>query len=82
MTQIEAVVALLAGILGMLVALSTGVWKARGWIDRLNATDSRLADAIEALTKVQAEQHRENQGRFQAIEQRLALNGRPGARPR
>lgn len=79
MTQLEGIMALLAAVLGMLTALVTVVWKARGWIDRLNTTDARLADAIENLARVQAEQHRENQVRFVAIEQRLGWNGSSGA---
>ena len=70
-TQFEATTALLAAIVGILVTLVAAVWKARGWVDRLNTTDGRLADAIEALTRTQQEQHAENKARFTAIERRL-----------
>ena len=76
MTHFEATTALLAAIIGMLATLITVVWKARGWVDRLNATDGRLADAIEGLARLQAEQHRENKARFAAIEGRLGGGGR------
>lgn len=71
-THFEATVTLLGVVIGMLGTLVTVVWKARGWIDRLNATDSSLDAAIRALTASQEQQHRENQERFQAIEKRLA----------
>lgn len=71
-THFEAVIALLSGVLGLLAALVTAVWKARGWIDRLNATDGRLATAIDALTEAQTTMHAANQERFQSIEDRLA----------
>lgn len=86
MTQFEAIIALMSAILGMLIILSTAVWKARGWVDRLNTTDGRLADAIEALTRTQTDQHAENRARFEQIERRLAAvaplpprRRRPGA---
>lgn len=71
-THFEATVTLLGVVIGMLGTLVTVVWKARGWIDRLNATDSALAAAIKSLDENQVRQHRENQERFQAIEKRLA----------
>jgi hypothetical protein len=70
-THFEATIALLSACIGMLGALIAAVWKARGWVDRLNATDGRLADAIEGLTQVQQQQHRENLARFNVIEGRL-----------
>lgn len=70
-THFEAVVALLSGVLGLLAALVTAVWKARGWIDRLNTTDGNLAKAIETLTSTQSDMHAANQRRFQTIEDQL-----------
>lgn len=72
-TRFETTVTLLGVILGMLSTLITVIWKARGYVDRLNTTDGRLADAIENLTRTQQEQHRENQERFARIEKRLRL---------
>ena len=69
-THFEALVALLSAVVGLLVTLITAIWKARGWVDRLNQTDSRLADAIEALTQTQQTQHAENQRRLLALERR------------
>jgi hypothetical protein len=77
-THFEATMALLSAAVGMLVTLIVSVWKARGWVDRLNTTDGRLADAIETLASAQREQHAENRERFTAIERRL--EGRPRAR--
>lgn len=70
-THFETLVALLSGVLGMLVVLISAVWKARGWVDRLNTTDGNLANAITELTRTQRDLHRENQRRFERIEQRL-----------
>jgi uncharacterized membrane protein YccC len=70
-THFEATVTLLGVVIGMLGALVTSVWKARGWIDRLNQTDSGLARAIEDLSRTQRELHQANQERFLAIESRL-----------
>ena len=70
-THFEALVALLSAMLGMLVILITAVWKARGWVDRLNTTDGNLANAITELTRTQRDLHQENQRRFERIEQRL-----------
>lgn len=75
-THFDATITLLAAILGMLVTLITAVWKARGWVDRLNTTDGRLASAIEALTQTQRQQHAENIRRFESVERRLS----PGRR--
>lgn len=71
-THFEALIALLSAMLGMLVVLISAVWKARGWVDRLNTTDGNLATAITELTRTQRELHRENQRRFERIEQRLS----------
>jgi hypothetical protein len=70
-THFEATLTLLGVILGMLTTLITVVWKARGYVDRLNTTDGNLARAIEELTVSQRELHQENQRRFTAIEQRM-----------
>jgi hypothetical protein len=80
-SHFDAVIALLGVILGMLATLVSVVWKARGWIDRLNTTDGRLADAIDGLKVSQRDQHRENQERFRQIEIRLARgqSGHPRA---
>lgn len=79
-TRFEATASLLSIVIGMLVTLIASVWKARGWVDRLNATDGRLATAIEELTKSQQILHQANQERFAAIERQLAAasaRGRP-----
>lgn len=76
-THFEATITLLGVVIGMLATLVTAVWKARGYVDRLNTTDGRLADAIENLDRTQQDQHRENQERFRQIEVRLD-HGRPG----
>jgi hypothetical protein len=70
-THFEATVTLLAAVMGMLATLIALVWRARGWVDRLNTTDARLAAAIESLDRNQQQQHQENQRRFEAIERRL-----------
>ena len=91
-THFEATVTLLAAVIGMLATLIGIVWKARGWIDRLNDTDSKLAAAIENLVTTQRDLHSENRARFEAIERRLdrppsrgrggAEAGGPGRSPR
>jgi len=81
-THFEAAITLLGVVIGILGTLAAGVWKARGWIDRLNHTDSQLAKAIEDLSATQRELHRENQRRFEAIEARLPGPGHPPARAR
>jgi hypothetical protein len=70
-THFQATLTLLGIIVGMLGALIGVIWKARGYIDRLNETDGRLADAITSLRKSQENQHQENQRRFERIEDRL-----------
>lgn len=70
-THFEATLTLLAAVLGMLGTLIALVWRARGWVDRLNTTDARLAQAIESLDRNQQQQHQENQRRFEAIERQL-----------
>jgi hypothetical protein len=77
MTRFEAGITLAGVIIGILTALIGSVWHARGYVDRLNTTDGRLADAIESLAAVQKQQHADNQARFARIEQQL---GRRGAR--
>jgi hypothetical protein len=72
-THYEATVTLLGVILGMLSTLVAVVWKARGWIDRLNTTDGNLAKAIDDLAASQRELHEENKRRFAAIERRLRM---------
>lgn len=71
MTHFEAVITLLGILVGLLTTLISVVWKARGWIDRLNHTDGQLATAIGELTRSQREMHQTNQDRFQAIEAQL-----------
>jgi hypothetical protein len=82
-THFEATITLLGVVIGMLTTLVTIVWKARGYIDRLNTTDGNLATAIEGLAKTQRELHQENRARFEAIERRLEppWRGRAGAEP-
>lgn len=76
-TRFETTITLLGVIIGILVTLIGSVWGARGYVDRLNTTDGRLADAIEQLAATQKAQHKDNQRRFTEIERRLA-NGTPG----
>jgi hypothetical protein len=76
MTHYETTITLLGVVIGILATLIGSVWAARGYVDRLNTTDGRLADAIEELGKTQKQQHADNQRRFAAIERRLA-NGVP-----
>jgi len=66
-----ATVTLLATIVGLLGGLITIVWRARGYVDRLNTTDSELARAISDLGKTTVILHRENQARFTRIERKL-----------
>jgi hypothetical protein len=83
-THFEATVTLLGVVIGILATLAGTIWRARGYVDRLNTTDSRLADAIERLDRNQQEQHRENQDRFRQLESRLPpppRRGRAGAAP-
>lgn len=70
-THFEATITLLGVLLGMISTLIAVIWRARGWVDRLNTTDSRLADAIDHLRQSQSQQHRENQRRFERLEDRL-----------
>jgi predicted PurR-regulated permease PerM len=72
-THYEATITLLGVIVGMLSTLIMVVWRARGWVDRLNTTDGQLAKAIEDLTRNQRELHQENKKRFEEIEHRLSL---------
>jgi hypothetical protein len=69
-TRFETLLTLLSLITGLLLTLVTGIWKARGWVDRLNTTDARLADAIDALRVTMQVQHAENQRRLSALERR------------
>lgn len=78
-THFEATITLLGVVIGILATLVGSVWQARGYVDRLNTTDGRLADAIEQLSKTQKTQHADNQRRFTAIERQLA-NGAPPVR--
>jgi hypothetical protein len=73
-THYEATVTLLGVILGMLTTLVAVVWRARGYVDRLNTTDGNLAKAIDDLARTQKELHTENQRRFAAIERRLRMS--------
>ena len=70
-THFETTITLLGVVIGMLSTLIAVIWKARGYVDRLNMTDGRLADAIDGLRRSQEAQHRENQRRFERIEDRL-----------
>ena len=67
-THFEATLTLLGIVIGMLGALIGAIWKARGWVDQLNTTDARLADAIDSLKTVMQQQHGENQRRLSALE--------------
>jgi len=75
LTQTEAVTALLAAVVALLTALVVLVWRARGWIDRLNTTDGNLAAAIDRLAETQREIRRQDQDRFARIERRLDARG-------
>ena len=66
-----ATVTLLATIVSLLGSLIVIVWRARGYVDRLNTTDSELAKAISDLSKTTVILHRENQARFTRIERKL-----------
>lgn len=66
-----ATVTLLATIVSLLSGLTVIVWRARGYVDRLNTTDSDLAKAISDLGKTTVILHRENQRRFTNIERKL-----------
>jgi len=82
-TKFETIITILSLLAGMLATLIATVWRARGWIDRLNATDRELSKAIRALTTSQEQMHRANQERFGRIETRLdSLTGGPGGRAR
>jgi hypothetical protein len=72
-THFETLVALLAGLSGLLGTLIVVVWRARGYVDRLNTTDSDLAKAIQDLANVSVQMHRENQARFRVIERKLRI---------
>jgi hypothetical protein len=80
MTHYETAITLLGVVIGILATLIGSVWGARGYVDRLNTTDGRLADAIEELAKTQKQQHADNQRRFAAIERQLANGAPPRAR--
>ena len=67
----ETIITLAGVIIGILSTLIAVVWRARGYVDRLNTTDSRLAQAIEDLNSTQKAQHAENRARFERIERRL-----------
>ena len=71
MTQLETLIALLAGIAGLLTGIFILAWRTRGYVDRLNTTDSDLAKAISDLGTTMVTLHRENQTRFRRIESKL-----------
>lgn len=73
MTQFESVMTLLGTVVGLLTALIIVVWRARGYIDRLNTTDSELAKSISDLSGTMRNLHRENQYRFMKIERKLKI---------
>lgn len=73
MTHFETLVALLTALVGLLGGLIAVVWRARGYVDRLNATDSELAKAISDLGRTMRMIHRENQNRFTKIERKLRI---------
>lgn len=70
----ETILTLAGVIIGILATLLGVVWKARGYVDRLNTTDSRLAQALEDLNTTTKAQHAENRARFERIERRLKLS--------
>lgn len=72
-THFETIITLFGVAIGWLAALVAGVWRVRGFIDRLNTTDGQLAHAIEELSRTQRELHAANQQRFTAIERRLRM---------
>lgn len=78
-THFEATLTLLGIVIGMLSTLITVIWKAKGWVDRLNTTDSDLAKAITNLAATMQQLHAENQRRFEGIEQRLNATGSRGS---
>lgn len=72
-THFETTITLMGVLIGWLAALCAGVWRVRGWLDRLNTTDGQLARALEDLSRTQRELHEANQERFRAIERRLRM---------
>ena len=70
MTHFQALLAVLTAILGMLVGLSHAIWRFRGWVDRQNATDERIARALENLAQTQQAQHAESRRRLENLERR------------
>lgn len=74
-THFEATLTLLGVVIGLLTTLITVIWKARGYIDRLNTTDGNLAKAIDDLSRTQMLLHESNQDRFRAIEWQLGQAG-------
>ena len=64
LTHFETLITLLGIVIGLLGALVTAIWRARGWVDKLEATDARLATAIESLTR----QIEANERRLAALE--------------
>ena len=64
LTHFETLITLLGIVIGLLGALVTAIWRARGWVDKLEATDARLATAIESLTR----QIESNERRLAALE--------------
>ncbi len=71
MTHFEVIVSVLSGTIGLLSGLILMVWRARGYIDRLNTTDSELSTAITDLGKTMLLMHRQNQLRFGRIERKM-----------
>jgi hypothetical protein len=71
MTHFEVIVSALSGTIGLLGTLIVVIWRARGYIDRLNTTDSELAIAITELGKTMMIMHRQNQARFSRIERKI-----------
>jgi hypothetical protein len=70
-SHFSTIIGLLTGVIGLLGGLIAVVWRARGYIDRLNTTDSKLAEAISDLSVTTMTLHRENQARFRRIEAKL-----------
>jgi hypothetical protein len=70
-THFETIITGLGTLIGMISALIVVVWRTRGYVDRLNTTDSELAHAISDLGTTMISLHRENQTRFRRIESKL-----------
>lgn len=73
LTRFETLASLLAALIAVASTLVVGVWKLKGWVDRLNQTDEYLVSSVQELTAVTKRQHKENVARIRAVERRLGI---------